>query len=135
MGTSGSLYLDYFASNNDGLRQKMIEDMQLHGLAERTQKSYRQAVRQLAEYYNKPPDQIGEEELRQYFLYLKNVKKVARSTSTLALCGIKFLYEHTLQREWHILELVRPPREKKLPVVFSVDEVRRVLGCVHRQCY
>ena len=135
MGTSGSLYFDYFASNNDGLRQKMIEDMQLHGFAERTQKSYRHAVRQLAEYYNKPPDQIGEEELRQYFLYLKNVKKVARSTSTLALCGIKFLYEHTLQREWHILELVRPPREKKLPVVLSIDEVRRILGCVHRQCY
>jgi len=39
-----------------------------------------QAVRQLAEYYNKPPDQINEEELRQYFLYLKNIKKVSRST-------------------------------------------------------
>ena len=117
------------------LRQRMIEDMQLHGLAPRTQTSYMQAVRQLAEHYHKSPDQINQEELRQYFLYLKNVKKVARSTSTLALCGIKFLYEHTLQREWHILELVRPPREKKLPVVLSIDEVRLVLGCVHRQCY
>ena len=33
------------------LRQKMIEDMQLHGFAERTQKSYMHVVRQLAEYY------------------------------------------------------------------------------------
>jgi integrase/recombinase XerD len=117
------------------LRQRMIEDMQLHGLAPRTQTSYMQAVRQLAEHYHKSPNQINQEELRQYFLYLKNDKKVACSTCTLALCGIKFFYEHTLQRDWVFFELVRPPREKKLPVVLSVDEVRRVLGCVHRQCY
>jgi integrase/recombinase XerD len=112
------------------LRQKMIEDMQLHGFAERTQKSYMQAVRQLAEYYNKPPDQISEEELRQYFLYLKNVKKVSRSTITLALCGIKFLYERSLKRQWATLALVRPQREKKLPVVLSVEEVRQILDRV-----
>jgi len=117
------------------LRQKMIEDMQLHGFAERTQKSYMQAVRQLAEYYHKPPDQIDEEELRQYFLYLKNVKQVSRSTMTLALCGIKFFYERTLQRQWATLDLVRPQREKKLPVVLSVEEVRQILGRVRRWRY
>ena len=117
------------------LRQKMIEDMQLHGFAERTQKSYMQAVRQLAAYFNKPPDQIDEEELRQYFLYLKNVKQVSRSTITLALCGIKFFYERTLQRQWATLDLVRPQREKKLPVVLSVEEVRQILGRVRRWRY
>jgi len=119
----------------NALRQKMIEDMQLHGFAERTQKSYMQAVRQLADYYHKPPDQISEEELRQYFLYLKNVKKVARSTITLALCGIKFFYERTLQRQWAVLALMRPPREKKLPVVLSVEEVRQILARVRRWPY
>lgn len=117
------------------LRQKMIEDMQLHGFAERTQDAYLRVVRQLAMYFNKPPDQINEEELRQYFLYLKNVKKAARSTITLALCGIKFFYEHTLQRQWATLALVRPPREKKLPVVLSVDEVRQILSRVRRWHY
>jgi restriction endonuclease Mrr len=46
----------------------MIEDMQLRGLSEKTQESYLQAVRQLAEYYCKAPDQISEEELRQFVL-------------------------------------------------------------------
>jgi integrase/recombinase XerD len=55
------------------LRQKMIEDMQLRGLAQRTQESYAQIVSQLARHYHKSPDQIGEEELREYFLYLINV--------------------------------------------------------------
>jgi len=117
------------------LRQKMNDDMQLHGFAERTQDSYLRAVRQLAAYFNKPPDQISEEELRQYFLYLKNIKNASRSTITLALCGIKFFYERTLQRQWATLALVRPQREKKLPVVLSVEEVRQILSRVRRWRY
>ena len=31
--------------------------------------------------------------------------------------------------------MVRPPREKKLPVVLSAGQVRRILGCIHRQRY
>lgn len=120
------------------LRQRMIEDMQLRGLSPKTQQAYVRTVRQLAEYYGQSPDQITEEELRQYFLYLKNEKQVSRSTCTVALCGIKFLYEHTLQRTWPTLSLVRSPREKKLPVVLSREEVHRILSRLylkhHRVC-
>ena len=117
------------------LRQKMIEDMQLRGFALRTQEAYLLAVRQLARYYNKSPDQVTEEELRQYFLYLKNVKHAARNTCTIALCGIKFFFQHTLGREWKTFDFLRPPHEHKLPVVLSVEEVGRILNCVHHQRY
>jgi integrase/recombinase XerD len=117
------------------LRQKMIEDMQLKGLALRTQEAYVNAVFQLSKWLKKSPEQIHEEELRDYFLYLKNEKRVAGSTFSIALCGIKFFYEQTLKKEWHTLQLVRPDRKKKLPVVFSLDEVKRVLDCVHRFQY
>lgn len=117
------------------LRQRMIEDMQLRGLAERTQAMYVATVRQLAEHYGKSPDLITEEELRQYFLYLKNDKQYSRSTITVALCGIKFFYEHTLQREWPTLALIRPPRERKLPVILSREEAHRILGCLRRPYY
>jgi len=113
----------------------MIEDMQLHGLAVRTQEAYALVVSQLARHYQKPPDQVDEEELREYFLYLINVKRVSRSSQTLALCGIKFFYEHTLKRKWQALELIRSPKEKKLPVVLSVEEVRSALSCVRKQQY
>ena len=46
------------------LRQKLIEDMQLRGLSTSTQENYVRVVRQLAGYYEKPPDRISEEELR-----------------------------------------------------------------------
>lgn len=117
------------------LRQKMIEDMQLRGLAERTQESYVAAVRGLAEYYGKSPDKISESELRQYFLYLKNEKKVAASTCTQVLCALKFLYQQTLRQAWPILDFVKPEREEKLPVILSRVEVQRVLGCLRYPHY
>ena len=67
------------------LRQKMIEDIQLAGMGERTQECYVRSVRQLSEYYGKSPDQIGEEEIRSYFLHGKNEKKWARPTCTIAV--------------------------------------------------
>lgn len=112
------------------LRQKMMEDMQLRGLSARTQETYIRVVRQLAEYYHKPPDQLSQADLRQYFLYLKNDKHLSRSSCTQALSGLKFLYEQTLRRKWPILDFIRPAPERKLPVVLSLAEVRRLLGCV-----
>jgi site-specific recombinase XerD len=113
----------------------MIECLQLRGLAERTQEAYTRAVRQLAAHYHKSPDQISEAELRQYFLYLKNVKHYSRNTLTIATCGIRFFYEKTLNRNWAIFGIVRPAPEKKLPVVLSLAEVRQILAGVRLPHY
>ena len=55
-------------------------------------------MRQLAEHYGKPPQQISDAEIRQYFLYLTNVRHLAPSSINVALYGIKFLYQHTLRK-------------------------------------
>lgn len=117
------------------LRQRMIEDMQLHGLSASTQQLYADAVGTLAKHFHRSPDQLSEQDLRQYFLYLTNQKKVSRSTTTIALCSVKFLYEKTLQRSWPTLQLIRPAFEKKVPVVLSRDEVHRILEHVRNPGY
>jgi len=117
------------------LRERMIEDLQLHGYADKTQESYLRAVRQLSIHCKKPPDQITENELRGYFLYLKNEKGASRSSCRVALYGIRFFYLKTLQKEWPALDLIRFPSEKTLPVVLSVDEVGRVLSRVRLPKY
>jgi len=117
------------------LRQRMIEDMQLAGYSARTQEAYVAAVRQLFEHLQCTPAQLTEEQLRQYFLYLSNDRKVSRPTATIALCGIKFFFERTLKRDWTAFELIRPRREKKLPVVLSREEVHRILNEVHTPVY
>jgi integrase/recombinase XerD len=81
---------------------------------------------------HKSPDLITEEELRLYLLYLQNDKGASPSAFKIALCGLKFFYQHTLHREWATLDLARPEREEKLPVVLSVAEVGQILSCLHR---
>jgi integrase/recombinase XerD len=117
------------------LRQRMIQDLQLRGYAECTVRSYVRPVVQLAQFYHRSPDQLTEEEVRQYLVHLTTVRKVARSTHTIALCGIKFFYQQVLGRDWHVLQIARPKREKKLPAVLSHDEVWRILAAVRNASY
>ena len=117
------------------LRQRMREDMQLRGLSPKTQRCYLHAVQQFAHYYGKSPALITEDELRQYFLYLATVKRVSPSTTTIALCAIKFLFERTLQRAWPTFDLIRPPQQRKLPAVLSVDEVHHLLSALRLPQY
>jgi len=117
------------------LRQRMLEDMQLRGLSARTQEAYSRAVGQLAQHYHRSPQQLSDEDLRQYFLYLTNEKKLARPTTTIALCGLKFFYQQTLKQPWPTLQFVRPQPEYKLPVVLSREEVRRILPLIKLPAY
>jgi site-specific recombinase XerD len=110
----------------------MIEDMQLRGLAQGTQECYVGIVRRLAEHYQRPPDRLSREQIRGFFLHLINERQVSNSTVTTHLSAIKFFFETTLGRQWKLFELVRPSKRRKLPVVLSPDEIRRVLSAVKK---
>lgn len=117
------------------LRQRMIEAMQLRGLSPATQRAYLRAIHCLSQYFNLPPDQLTDDQLRQYFLYLRTEKQLARSTSTVALCAIKFFYQYTLLQPWPLLDLVRAPKQRTLLVILSLEEVRHVLGLLRAPHY
>ena len=61
---------------------------------------------------------------------MKHVKKWARATMTQSICGIKRFFELTLQRDWTVLQIVRPAREKRLPEILTIEEVRKILGAL-----
>ena len=123
---------------NTSILTRMEEDLQLFGFSERTKETYLYRAKKIIEYFNKPPELITDDELRGYFLYLKNDKKYARATQTIALCGIKFLFEKTLKKKFDVLGLVRSRRVDKLPVVLSREEVSSILKNIrvlrHRAC-
>src|SRR6478736_2627830 len=128
--SSKSLFLDPLRKDQDVttmLRQRMHQDLQLAGLSERTQEAYLRAVRQLAAHYHTPPDRLSEQQVRDYFLHLKNHRKFASGSLVIAYCAIKFFYSHTTPRDWPTLQRLRVRTEKKLPDVLSVDEVRQLI--------
>jgi site-specific recombinase XerD len=116
----------------------MHQDLQLAGLSERTQEAYLRAVRQLADHFHTPPDRLGEQQVRDYLLHLKNDRKLASASLIVACCGIKFFYSHTAPRDWPTLTQLRVRRDKTLPDVLSVEEVRRLIAAVrtpHNRTY
>lgn len=117
------------------LRQRMLEDMQLRGLSVRTQETYLSAVEQLALHYGKSPDCITEQELRHYFLFLCNEKRLAPNSTNVALNAIKFFFTYTLHRSWPLHDLLRPAIPKKLPVVLAPEEIWRIIEYVRRPQY
>lgn len=112
------------------LRRRMIQDMDLRGFSPKTRKVYLGAMQGLAGFYRRSPDQLSEEEIREFFLHLVNVRQAARSTVTIYFCGIKFFYEKTLGRELPVLNLVRPRKRVKRPVVLSTTELKELLNLV-----
>jgi len=128
----------YPDSQDQAFLPRFIEDLQLKGLSQKTIDMYTRAVRQLTKHYHKSPELISDEELRQYFLFNKNERKWSRVASTISLCGIKYFYTLTLNREWTSLKFIRPEKEKKLPVILSRQEVKAILDRVkfphHRAC-
>jgi hypothetical protein len=82
------------------LRNRMIQDLKLAGLVKGTSEVYLRAVHQLAAYYMTPPDQLTEQQVQDYFLYVRDELGVAKGTFQPIFFGLKFFYLNTLGYEW-----------------------------------
>ncbi len=112
------------------LKDRMEQSMQLRHLSERTIAAYLYHVREYTRYFGVSPDQLGEEQVRQYLLYLFEEKKVSWSSVNVAYSALCYFYRQVLQRDWNVKNVPRPKTEKRLPVVLSKSEVEAILNAV-----
>ena len=115
------------------IRQRMIEDMKLRGLAPRTQERYLHSIKTLAKHYQCAPDELTQEQVRDYLLYMLEDRRYAKSTYKANLYAIKFLFKRTLGRKWVTLDITRVKNDRKLPVVLSREEVWDLLALVRKE--
>jgi site-specific recombinase XerD len=111
-------------------RDRMSEDMRLRDFRPRTQGAYLAAARQFLDWCGKGEEDFTEEDVRRYFLFLRETKKLAPSSINLAVHGLRFFLTHTLQRDWAVLDLLRVNKPRTLPVVLSTTETRAILGAI-----
>jgi site-specific recombinase XerD len=112
----------------DGLKEQMTRDLQLRGITPKTQKKYLREVTHLANYFGRSPEELGEEEVKEYLLHLLEDRKLSRGTYKNYAAGIKFLYTTTLNRA-EVVEKIRYPKAlKKLPIVLDLAEVKALLS-------
>src|SRR5438046_1482539 len=105
------------------LRQRMIDDMQLRNLAASTQRQYIAYVAGFAKYFNKSPEELDIEAVRQYQLHLLNERKLSPEAVNQYTSAMKFLYLTTLEMPWTNEYFPRVRRPYKLPVVLSQEEI------------
>ena len=111
------------------LRQRYIEDLRLKNFSPKTIKVYVHAVAKFARHFGRTPDQLSQEDIRDYLVHLME-RGVARSTGVVVRNALRHLYTDTLGRPDCLEKLPRPKREQRLPVVLSREEVQRLFATV-----
>jgi integrase/recombinase XerD len=112
------------------LRQRMIQDMQLRNLAAETQRSYVHYVAAYAKYFDKSPDLLGLEAIREYQLHLIEERKMSPESVNCFTAAAKFLYTTTLEIPWSQAHFKRMAVPERLPVVLSSVEVAQLFEAI-----
>ena len=108
------------------LRQRMSEDMRMRKFADKTQVQYIRAVVRLTRFLGASPDTASEEDLRRFQLHLVD-QGATPQTLNVTISGLKFFFDITLNRPEVMAKMQPVKYPRKLPVVLSREEVKRLL--------
>lgn len=95
----------------------------------KTIKSYIHYNKDFLGYVRKKPNEITNEDVKDYLFYLVEEKEVSASTLNTVINALKFYYGEVLKRGF-VYELKRPKKDKKLPVVLNQEEISKILSSI-----
>lgn len=106
------------------LRDTMIQTMTVRNYSPKTIDLYLWAVRGLAYHYMKPPDQLSPKQVQDYLYYAIQTRNWSWSTVTTVVYGLKYFYYQILGQPPRQFYLPVPKAAKKLPVIWSPQEIK-----------
>jgi integrase/recombinase XerD len=111
------------------LRQRFLEELARRNYSPRTVEAYLAGVLRCVRFSGRSPEQLSPDDLRDFQLHLI-ARKVSWSQFNQAACALRFFFLHVLQRPNFLPYVPFGRRPKKLPVILSPGEVRRLLAAV-----
>jgi integrase/recombinase XerD len=105
----------------------MLEELERRNYSETTTRSYLHTIEDFAQYFHRPPDQMGPEQIREYLAYLFRERKLAGNTVNQRVGALRFFYIKTLKQTWSIEETPYPKKSIHLPPILSPEEVTRLI--------
>jgi site-specific recombinase XerD len=112
------------------LEERLLQDLAIRNYSEKTKQCYVKALTGFAKYFNRPPDQLGLEEVRTYQVHLVHTRKLSWSYLKIVVSSLRFFFTVTLGRDFPLRYIPYPRKEKRLPVVLSREEVAHLLASV-----
>ncbi len=118
------------------LSDRMREDLRIRNYAAHTQTAYLDRVAKfVAHFNNRPPSQLGSEEIRSYQVHLVEKKQCSWTMLNQTVCALRFFYGTTLGQDWTIKHIPYAKGEKKLPTVLSQGEAKKLLRAVNNMTH
>jgi integrase/recombinase XerD len=105
------------------LREITIQELARRNYSSTTCECYIRAIEEFAQYFHRPPDQLGPEHIREFQAYLFTTRKLAPNTVNQRLAALRFFFVKTLNRPWNAAETPYPKKVIHLPIVLSQLEV------------
>src|SRR6202171_3592074 len=105
----------------------MLEELQRRNYAQTTVAAYIHALREFAQYFHRPPDQLGPDHIRQFQLHLLRDRKLAANTVKQRVAAVRCFLVRTLKRPYLREDIPYPKAPRRLPVVLSQEEVARLI--------
>ena len=109
------------------LRERMMEDMRIHGMGDKAQKAHIRAVKHFAGFLKRSPDTATPDDLRAYQLHMTDTG-VTPTTYNARIMALRFLFGKTCGREVMKKYMQFRTQPRKLPVVLSVEDVSELLS-------
>ena len=107
----------------------LSEVIRLKHYSLKTEKSYIHWCRRFILFHKKRhPQDMGTQEVQAFLNYLAVDQRVSASTQNQALNAIVFLYKHVIKKELGAIDAIRARRPKRLPVVLTREETRKILS-------
>ena len=114
------------------LRQRLIDDLRLRNYSPRTVEAYVAGVARLAKHFQRSPDQLSIEQLREFQLHLLQ-QHVSWSQFNQIVAALRFFYGTTLGRAETVPMLAYGKRQRSIPAVLSIEEVRALFDAARPQ--
>jgi len=113
--------------------EKHLQHLTLKGLRPKTIEAYSRGIRRFGGYFNHDINDLSEQQLLDYFNDL--LKTHSWSAVKLDLYGLKFFYKHVLNKPWVHVNLIKPPRSKRLPDIVTVEEAAKLFMATKKLSY
>ncbi|MEO7786889.1 MAG: tyrosine-type recombinase/integrase [Sphingomicrobium sp.] len=108
------------------LRQRLIDDMTMRRFSRETQRNYIRDVGRFATWLGRSPHTAMAEDLRRFQIEQQETG-VPVPTMNSIVAALRFFFTHTLDRPDLARKLVRTAHARKIPVVLSLEEMKRLL--------